>query len=89
MLKLNGVPLNLIKDFRGREGTSETGIRFANPADLPLLTDLQSNYPIVTGHLAWRPIWLLGVIEANQPAPWFEDPDKKRGRRRKRTTRMG
>ncbi|EAV40297.1 hypothetical protein SIAM614_28736 [Stappia aggregata IAM 12614] len=53
MLKLNGVPLNLIKDFRGREGTSETGIRFANPADLPLLTDLQSNYPIVTGHLAW------------------------------------
>lgn len=83
-LKQNGVSPELIEDIHGRDGASETGNRYTNPAGLGLLKDLLSKYPVVTGHLVPQPIRLLSFVNAKQPAPWFEDPDEKRGLRGKR-----
>ncbi|SHM65331.1 site-specific integrase [Roseibium suaedae] len=84
-LKQNGVSPELIEDIQGRDGASQTAIRYTNPAGLPLLKDLLSRYPVVTGHLEPKPIRLLSFVEAKEPAPWFEDLDVKRGLRGKRT----
>ena len=84
-LKQNGISPELIEDIQGRDGASETGIRYTNPAGLPLLKDLLTKYPVVTGHLEPSPIRLLSFVDAREPAPWFEDPDEKRGRRGNRT----
>ncbi|MEP4033079.1 tyrosine-type recombinase/integrase [Roseibium polysiphoniae] len=83
-LKQNGVSPELIEDIQGRQKETETGRRYTNPAGLPLVSQLQENYPVVTAHLEAKPIELLSCVAAKQPAPWFEDPDKKRGRRGKR-----
>jgi len=82
-LKQNGVSPGLIEDIHGREGASVIGIRYANSASLPLLADLLSKYSTVTGHLAQQPARLVGFVEAKETAPWFENPDEKRGRRGK------
>jgi integrase len=82
-LKQNGVSPELIEDIHGRDGASQTTLRYTNPAGLPLLKDLLSRYPVVTRHLDPRPIRLLSFVEAKEPAPWFEDPDGKRGLRGK------
>lgn len=84
-LKQNGVSPELIEDIHGRDGASQTAIRYTNPAGLPLLKELLSKYPVVTRHLIPQPIRLLSFVDAKQPAPWFEDPDEKRGLRGKRT----
>lgn len=84
-LKQNGVSPELIEDIQGRQKETETGRRYTNPAGLPLVSQLQENYPVVTAHLDPKPIELLSCVAAKQPAPWFEDPDKKRGRRGKRS----
>ncbi|WP_321337159.1 hypothetical protein [Breoghania sp.] len=83
-LKQAGVSLEMIEDIQGRDGLSETGIRYTNPAGLPLLKQILSKYPIVTTHLEPRPIRLLSFIEARKASPWFEDPDAKRRRRGQR-----
>lgn len=83
-LKQNGVSPELIEDIHGRQKETETGRRYTNPAGMPLVSKLQENYPVVTAHLDPKPIELMSCVAAKQPAPWFEDPDKKRGRRGKR-----
>ncbi len=83
-LKQNGVSPELIEDIHGRDGASQTTIRYTNPAGLPLLKDLLSRYPVVTGHLEPKPIRLLSFVDAKEPAPWYEDPVGKRGMRGKR-----
>lgn len=83
-LKQNGVSPELIEDIHGRDGASQTAIRYTNPAGLPLLKDLLSRYPVVTGHLEPKPIRLLSFVDAKEPAPWYEDPVGKRGMRGKR-----
>lgn len=83
-LKQNGVSPELIEDIHGRQKETETGRRYTNPAGLPLVSELLANYPVVSAHLEPKPIELLSFVAAKEPAPWFEDPDKKRGRRGKR-----
>jgi len=71
-LKQNGVSPVLIEDIQGRDGVSETAVRYTNPAGLPLLKENLSKYPVVTAHLLSRPIQLLGFVKAKKTAPWFK-----------------
>ncbi len=73
-LKQNGVSPVLIEDIQGRDGITETGKRYTNPAGLRLLKNNLSKYPIVTGHLEPQPIQLLGFVDAREPAPWYRKP---------------
>ncbi len=70
-LKQNGVSPVLIEDIQGRDGMSETAVRYTNPAGLPLLKENLTKYPVVTAHLVSKPIQLLGFVKAKKPAPWF------------------
>jgi len=70
-LKQNGVSPVLIEDIQGRDGMSETAVRYTNPAGLPLLKENLSKYPVVTKHLEQKPIQLLGFVRAKKHAPWF------------------
>ncbi|MEP2705520.1 MAG: tyrosine-type recombinase/integrase [Roseibium sp.] len=83
-LKQNGVSPELIEDIHGRQKETETGRRYTNPAGMPLVSELLAKYPVVSAHLEAKPVELLSFVAAKEPAPWFEDPDKKRGRRGKR-----
>lgn len=70
-LKQNGVSPVLIEDIQGRDGMSETAVRYTNPAGLPLLKENLSKYPVVTAHLEPKPLRLLGFVRAGKPAYWF------------------
>lgn len=72
-LKQNGVSPVLIEDIQGRDGMSETAVRYTNPAGLPLLKENLSKYPIVTAKLEPKPIQLLGFVKGKKLAPWFRD----------------
>jgi integrase len=75
-LKQNGVSPALIEDIQGRDGMSETAVRYTNPAGLRLLKDNLTRYPIVTDHLKPSPIRLLGFVKTKKPAPWFREINK-------------
>ncbi|WP_343226841.1 integrase [Rhizobium laguerreae] len=78
-----GVAPLIINDISGRLGdSSETSLRYTNPAGLPLMRDALGKYPIITSSIEPKPIRLLPWIEQCLPPPWAREA-KTESRRRK------
>ena len=69
-LKQAGASEAVIDDISGRLGTSETEVRYTNPAGLPLIRKAMTHYPAITDHLEPLPIRLFPWVEARLPPPW-------------------
>ena len=69
-LKQGEVSKEFRADLLGHGGESETTERYCNPLKIKLQMPHLLKLPVVTGHLAMRPIKLLPWVVAKEIAPW-------------------
>lgn len=76
-LKQAGVSSEVIDDLAGRTSSrSETNTRYTNAANIALMRDALSNYPIITADIKAKPLNLLPWVDDRKPAPWAKDSKK-------------
>lgn len=69
-LKQAGVDTVITDDISGRLSAGETGLRYTAAAEVPLMRIAMTKMPIITGHLAPKPIQLLPWVERGENPPW-------------------